>query len=315
MHYTAAFDAIGVTNEITVVDPAALPEAARIARVELAALDDACSRFRDDSELARLNASGAATVSTLLLDAVVVALDAARRSQGLVDPTVGGALRALGYDRDFDVLVRDGVSPRFELVPASGWQSVMVDGEARTVSLRPGTELDLGATAKAFAADRIAERARAATGASVLVSLGGDVAVAGRPPDEGWPVLVTDDSRSRSGVGQTVAIRDGGLATSSTTVRRWRAGSVDLHHIVHPATGAPVSDVWRTVTVAAGSCVDANVAATAAIVRGDGAPMWLESLGLAARLIRADGEVVRAGDWPDGPTLAFSADSQRSLAR
>jgi FAD:protein FMN transferase len=309
MPYTAAFEAIGVENEITVTQPRALPDALRIAREQVAALDAACSRFRDDSELARLNASGSMRVSPLLLDAIRTALAAAASSDGLVDPTVGRALRSLGYDRDFDIVVRGGAPRRFELVPASGWQSVLVDEQTATVRLRAGTELDLGATAKAFAADRIARAVNAATGSGVLVSLGGDIVVAGEPQAGGWPVLVTDDHRAADPSGQVIAIRDGGIATSSTTVRRWRAGSVELHHIVHPATGAPVPETWRTVSVAAATCVDANTAATAAIVRGDTAPRWLESLGLAARLVRPDGDIVAVAGWPE-----LTADTQLPLA-
>ena len=111
MRYTAAFEAIGVTNEVTVVDPDALPDALRIARAQVAAFDYACSRFRGDSELARLNASGSMRVSPLLLDAIHVALDAAAKSGGLVDPTVGRSLRSLGYDSDFQVVVRDTTPP------------------------------------------------------------------------------------------------------------------------------------------------------------------------------------------------------------
>ncbi len=309
MRYTAAFEAIGVTNEVTVTDPETLPDALRIARAHVAALDDACSRFREDSELAELNARGSMRVSPLLLDAIRVALDAAAKSDGLVDPTVGRCLRSLGYDRDFQIVLRDGAAPRFELVPASGWQSVAVDDPTSTVRLRTGTELDLGATAKARGADRIARSVHSTTGSGVLVSLGGDIAVAGEPPVGGWSVLVTDDHRAPEARGQVVAIRDGGLATSSTTVRRWRAGSVELHHIVHPRTGAPVPETWRTVSVAAASCVDANTAATAAIVLGDAAPSWLESLGLAARLVRWDGDVIVVSGWPP-----ITADSQGSRA-
>src|SRR5690348_11711692 len=230
LRYTAAFDAIGVTNSVTVTDPDALPNALRIARAELASLDDACSRFRADSELSRLNDRGSAHVSPLLLEAIETALDAAARSGGLVDPTIGRSMRALGYDRDFDVIVRSGARCSFQLVKASGWRSVSLDRDRSVVALRPGTELDLGATAKAWAADRIARAAHEATGCGVLVSLGGDLAVAGEAPDAGWPVLVTEDHRSRNAAGQTVAIRDGGLATSSTSVRRWRAGGAELHH-------------------------------------------------------------------------------------
>ena len=91
----------------------------------------------------------------------------------------------------------------------------------------------------------------------------------------------------------------GGLATSGTTVRRWRAGAVELHHIVDPRTGRPAVTPWRTVTVAARTCVDANVASTAAIVLGEEALGWLEARSVAARLVGGSGEVVRLGAWPE----------------
>jgi FAD:protein FMN transferase len=129
------------------------------------------------------------------------------------------------------------------------------------------------------------------------VSLGGDVAVAGAPTG-GWPVLVTDDHRGVDGTGQTVGVAEGGLATSSTTVRRWRMGDREMHHVVDPASGVPTVEHWRTVSVAAATCVDANAAATAAIVMGLGAGAWVERLGLAARLVRPDGAVVTTSRWP-----------------
>jgi FAD:protein FMN transferase len=295
--HSTTFTAIGCSNDVVVDDPRALACATEIAQRELTALDHACSRFRDDSELAQLNAHGRGSVSPLLFDAVQTALDAAAATGGLVDPTVGRSLRALGYDRDFDLVVSREPRPSFRLVPASGWRSVVVEG--RSVALRPGTELDLGATAKALAADRIAVAAHRETAAAVLVSLGGDIAVAGDPPAGGWSVFVTDDHRRRAGQqGQTVAITSGGLATSSVTVRRWRAGIVELHHIVDPRTGAPAADVWRTVTVAAGTCVAANVAATAAIVLGTSAPSWLEARQLSARLVAREGATVVTAGWP-----------------
>jgi thiamine biosynthesis lipoprotein len=168
------------------------------------------------------------------------------------------------------------------------------------VRLPRGTELDLGATAKALGSDRIAAAVAEATGADVLVSLGGDIAVKGAP-EGGWPIRVTDDSRRADGPGQTVAISAGGLATSSTTVRRWLAGAVEVHHIVNPATGGPAAEHWRTVSVAADSCVGANVASTAAILKGAAAVPWLGSLGVAARLVRADGTVERTAGWPGEP--------------
>lgn len=297
MFHTATFDAIGVRNQVTVCTPDALPAAAAAAEAAVAELDLACSRFRADSELTRLNSAGSAVVSTLLLELIQAALDAARWSGGLVDPTVGPALRALGYDRDFDAVVRRRTR-RIELVPAVGWRRVRVDPVSRRVTLPPGAELDLGATAKAFAADRIASRIAGSTRSPTLVSLGGDVAVAGEPPAGGWPVAVTDDSRVEGRFAQTVAIRTGGLATSSTTARRWHSRDGVMHHIVDPTTGAPAVEVWRTVSATAPTCVAANVASTAAILLGDGAVAWLEARALPARLVRPDGSVVLTAGWP-----------------
>jgi len=208
-------------------------------------------------------------------------------------------MSSLGWDCDFAVLVGRGEQDRFELVPAGGWESIRIDTERGIVVVPTGTEIDLGATAKALCADRSARAAAAATGAGVLVNLGGDLSVAGAPPAGGWSVLVTDDHRTpAAGDGQTVAIGSGGLATSSTTVRRWRAGGSEHHHIVDPRSGRPAEEVWRTVSVAAATCVDANIAATAAIVRGADAPSWLEELRLPAWLLSRDGEVLTVAGWP-----------------
>jgi FAD:protein FMN transferase len=174
-----------------------------------------------------------------------------------------------------------------------------MDPERRAVRVPAGSELDLGATAKALVADRAASSACAAAGCGVLVSLGGDVAVAGEPPSRGWPIRVADDhAAGLDAPGPVVSIAGGGLATSSTAVRRWRAGEVELHHIIDPRTGRSAVTPWRTVTVAAATCVDANVAATAAIVLGGDAPAWLAARALAARLVSETGAATCAAGWP-----------------
>jgi FAD:protein FMN transferase len=296
------FPAIGVLAHVTVVRADALDDATRIVRDELRALDLACSRFRDDSELARLNRSDGRPFQAgpLLLDAIAAALAAAAATGGAVDPTVGRSLRGLGWDRDF-ALVRSGRERRrIEIVPAAGWQCVSVDRRRRLVSVPPGVELDLGSTAKAFAADCCARLVHDRTRTGALVSLGGDLATAGPAPADGWAVRIAEDHRSAPAVpGAAVAIRDGGLATSSTGVRRWRAGGSDRHHIVDPGTGLPATEIWRTVTVAAATCLAANAASTAAIVRGERAVRWLERLGLPARLVRPDGSVATTAGWPE----------------
>jgi thiamine biosynthesis lipoprotein len=298
----ATWPALGTTAELVVTEHAALPAARRAVEAELAAIDLACSRFRDDAEIARLHAAHGAPVpvSPLLLQAVEVALEAARRSGGLVDPTIGAAVIDAGYDRDFAALPAD--APARAVVPAPGRRTVRVDRAAGTIALAAGVRLDLGATAKALAADRAAAAAAAAIAPhGVLVSLGGDIAVAGPAPDEGWPVGIADGHRDRD-VATTVTLRGGGLATSSTTRRRWRRDGQEVHHIFDPRTGAPAPVVWRTVSVAAASCVEANTASTAAIVLGATAPAWLLRAGLPARLVRNDGAVVATCGW--APTAA-----------
>jgi FAD:protein FMN transferase len=176
---------------------------------------------------------------------------------------------------------------------------VHLDQQSRSVWLADGAQLDLGATAKAWAADQCAGQIAGRLGCGVLVSLGGDVAVAGEAPAGGWRVRVTDDHAAPdTAPGQTVAIASGGLATSSTTVRAWSAGGRPVHHIVDPATGAPATSCWRTVSVAAGTCTDANTASTAAIIRGADARGWLTGQGLPARLVGQDGTVVTTAGWP-----------------
>ncbi len=299
---TRRFQALGTTAHVCVTEPAALDVAVSAVEAELGAIDLACSRFRDDSELAALNRSGgrAFEAGPLLLEALDVAIRAAHLTEGDVDPTIGRSIKGLGWDIDFTVLVNRGEEKTFEVVPAAGWRAIRIDPDRGLVRIPAGVEIDLGATAKALAADRSARAASLAAGTGVLVNLGGDLAVAGPPPADGWSILVTDDHRSPSDAdGQTVAVRSGGLATSSTTVRRWRAGGSEHHHILDPRTGLPVDEVWRTVSVAAATCVDANTASTAAVVRGHDAVSWLQLAGLPARLVALDGSVAYTCDWPE----------------
>jgi thiamine biosynthesis lipoprotein len=220
-------------------------------------------------------------------------------------------MRALGYDVDFAKLAEAPVRSAVARAGA-GWKAVEWDETRSAVRIPAGTALDFGATAKALAADRAAGRAATATGCGVLVSLSGDIAVCGPAPPGGWRVRVTDDHRSGDDVpGQTVTVTEGGLATSSTTVRAWQVWSdetvpqrITVHHIVDPRTGRPTDGAWRTASVAAATCLDANVAATAAIVRGRAARRWLAEVGLPARLVPADGSVVTVGGWPEDPNGA-----------
>ncbi|HEV2973874.1 MAG TPA: FAD:protein FMN transferase [Solirubrobacteraceae bacterium] len=302
----ACWSALGTSVVLRSVEPDALAPARGAVERELAAVDRACSRFRSDSELVRLNERAGRRVETsaVLFEALELALDAARLTDGDVDPTVGRALELAGYDRDWSLLApaREEPTPNAPVLTLrahAGWRTVELEATTRTVRVPAGIRLDLGATAKAWAADRAAAAAHAASGSGVLISLGGDIATAGAAPREGWRVRVTDDHRSDpSAPGQTISIAAGGLATSSTAVRRWSYGGHTMHHIIDPATGAPARSCWRTVSVAAADCAQANIATTAALIRARSAVAWLEQLGLPARLQDQDDRVVRTGAWP-----------------
>jgi thiamine biosynthesis lipoprotein len=298
---STSWQALGTTAVLAVTDSSALGRACELVLAELAAVDYTCSRFRGDSELVRLNAAAGGTtrVSPLLFEALTIAVDAASATAGLVDPTIGRTLRLSGYDRTFAVVRdRDGtIRPSFVRDP--DWRTIELDHEWRTVRVPKEVELDLGATAKALAADRAARAVFDATGTGVLVSLGGDVAVAGGPPAGGWSIRLADDNAAPlDSPGPAVLVSAGGLATSGTTVRRWTTTAGELHHIVDPRTGRSATSYWRTATVTASSCVGANTASTAAIVLGESAVAWLADLRLPARLVRYDDAVRCTAGWP-----------------
>jgi FAD:protein FMN transferase len=315
-------DALGTSARVAAWPPRNLARALAVVDAELARLDLEASRFREDSEIVAVHrsAGNVHVVSEGLAEAIAIALSAARWTGGLVDPTVGGAMSSLGYDRDFAAVRHGGtVPPAGACVP--GWQSVRLDG--RRLRLAAGVRLDLGATAKGLGSDRAASAAAAAIwGGGVLVSLGGDIAVAAEAPNGGWPVLVADEQKPASrgharplppgqappgspgqappgSPGQVVRLAAGALATSSITCRQWRRGDRTLHHIVDPRTGLPAAGPWRTVSVAAANCAEANAAATAAIVAGDQAAEWFAGQGLPARLVARDGSVRFVAGWPE----------------
>ena len=302
MRLPLTFPALGTTACLLVEPDAGLDRAREILQQEIDAIDLSCSRFRDDSELSRLNAHAPSwfAASPLFLEALDVSLRGARLTRGLVDPTVGSALRVLGYDRDFQDVDRDGPPLLVSVQRIAGWQSIEIDRARSSVRVPRGVELDLGATAKALCADRAARAIEREIGASVLVGLGGDISIAGPPRAAGWGVFVADDHAAVTDENdERVVIASGGLATSGTTARRWMRGGWALHHVVDPATGIPARECWRTVSVSAASCVDANIASTAALVMGERAIQWLVDRGLPARLVRVNGAVVRVGGWPE----------------
>lgn len=306
----AQFRAISTSNTILTTDPRAAVPAARIAQDYLAELDRAVSRFRPDSEVSLLAARArtrpaSAFVSPTFADHLATALRMARNTGGLVDPTVGSALVASGYDEDIDaVRARRFPLPDTRRPAVPGWSAVRLSQATRRVTVPRGTLLDLGATAKAYAADVLAALLPAQLPGGFLVDLGGDIAVAGDTPVGGWQIGVED---ANGQVLQVVASTGQAVATSSTRHRRWRSATGERHHIIDPRIGRTAPATWAQVTCAAPTAVEANAAATAAIVLGPSGPAWLQEQGVAARLEALDGRTVTTPGWPTAGASERSA--------
>jgi FAD:protein FMN transferase len=300
-HATARWNAIGTTVRIAVTDPVRIGAAEELARRRLEALDSACSRFRPDAEILTLSETPR-QVSPLLFRIVEVSREVARYTEGAVDPTVGSTMLALGYDRDFGELGEgtEGAGPR--CAPAPGWRGISLDRASRTVQLPPATVLDVGASAKAFAADGIAALIATTLDTGALVDLGGDIAVAGPPPAGGWAVGV--GPRSDGPPDQVIALLSGGLATSSPEVRTWVVGGQRRSHIVDPRTGRPAPRWWHTVSACAPTAVESNALTTAAVVWGADAPGAIDARRGTARLVDYGGRVHCTGLWPRDPRSA-----------
>lgn len=304
----ADFRAIGTSNRIVVTDESVSDLAVALAADHLAALDRAVSRFREDSEISRLavaarDAAATAVVSPLVVDQIRAAREAHALTGGLVDPTVGAALMAGGYDADLAEVQRRGSwTPWTAHVP--GIDAVILDEDSGIVTVPQGCVLDFGATAKARAADTIAALLARRLPGGFLVDLGGDLAVGGDIPPQGWCVAVEG---ADGGIRDAVRLEGQAMTTSSTQVRTWATTTGRAHHIVDPRTGRPAAAVWGQVSVVAASALQANAASTAATILGEDAPEWLRRNGLPARLERPDGSVVLTPGWPEERTTGWAA--------
>ena len=299
---THTWPAIGTVNTVIVTEPTAIGQAAQIAERYVARLDAAASRFRADSELSRITARARAgvvtvTVSPILGESIDAALHAARLTGGIVDPTVGGAIAAAGYDADLTEVQSRGDAPARppDAVPRADWRSIDYQPRERRLTIPRGSRIDLGATGKAAAADTIAAELAELLPGGFLVNLGGDIAMSGTDPDGGWPIAVADH---HGHVVQVIAGHGQAFATSSTQKRTWTHNGRRRHHIVDPRTGEPADVTWAQVTCAGATAVEANAASTAAIVLGPAAPAWLDERGIPARLDHVSGRVATTPGWP-----------------
>ncbi|WP_149261947.1 FAD:protein FMN transferase [Actinomadura sp. K4S16] len=285
-HGTEDFPLWGGVATVMVDDPGRLGAARQAVDHVIDDIDAACGAFRDDSDLARVNAAAGRPVriGSTFLAVLWTALHACDLTGGLVDPLVGA----------------DG----------AGSGAVVIDDPPGTVTIPAGTTLDLGSMAVAFAADRAAESAAGQAGCGVCVCFPGSVATAGPMPDAGWPVRVAG-GRGRGHRGepwpeQEIVLRAPGLATYSPPAPGRAPGhGAGRSQVVPRAAGVrPIvreQHPWHTVSVIGLACVAAKTAGIAALASGSAAATWLGSRELRARLVDADGRVTTVGDWPAGP--------------
>ena len=255
------------------------------------------SRFRLNSELSRLNRAGSQpiAVSETLWQVFQSALTAERATSGLVTSTVANAMREVGYDRDFKLMIGQTVVPiLFEPAMASPLDDVTWDESTRCIYLPEGVQLDFGGIAKGWAAGQVVQRLKHL--GSVLMNCGGDVSMSGPLLDGSpWEVGVYKPfDRSSGYIGMLYFYESCGVATSSTDRRRWMQGDRLRHHIIDPRSSLPTVTDVVSATVVAPTAVEAETAAKSVLIRGsvDGLN-WLESNpDLAALLILENGQIL-----------------------
>jgi FAD:protein FMN transferase len=291
------FDAMG-TSVMVLLPRTRTAEVARVERL-FATWQATCTRFDPDSELSRLNGAQGApvVVGALLFGVLSTALQAARATDGLFDPTLLRSLEAIGYDRDFDAVVAGSphVPTSFEAMPPTGgWREMRLDPGLRTAQLPAGVGVDLGGLAKGMAVDAAIADLSDREVQVAAVDAGGDLAVIGLPPGAAaWSISIEAVDHPR-----TISLRSGALATSSIARRRWRQGSQERHHLIDPRTGLPSVSALYSASIAAPSCAQAEVAAKAAFLLGPAeGSRFLAERGLAGMFMTADGTAVMAGSW------------------
>jgi len=272
-------------------------QAVDVTRATFERVEACLSRFRPESELCALNrASGAPFVaSPLLLHAVSLAIEAARATDGIFDPSVLPALETAGYDRSFEQLPSNSVTV-LAPPPVRDYRAVLLDPSTSTITLDAGCRIDLGGIGKGLAVDLAIEATDVLS--HRCINAGGDIAVRGTPePGSGWTIEL-EDGGDRGEAPLSVTISDCALATSTIIRRRWQSGMGECHHLIDPQTGLPSTSPMRTVAAVARSCVEADVAAKTALLLGEDGLAFLDAHGLHGLAVRRDGSAIGTPHWP-----------------
>jgi len=296
-------------TDVVVLAPRGAVAAVEEVRALFAEWDLRFSRFRLDSELSRVNAAAGrpVVVSEAFAAVLTTVLRAARATDGLFDPTLLAPLMGLGYDRTFMDLPADREAVDADAADAAsrtgsgGWRAIGVAAQARLVELPAGVGLDFGGIAKGMAVDAALTVLRGRGIEAAAVSAGGDLAVVGSPPGaSGWPIAL-----ETAGHPVVVELEFGALATSSVLARRWRVGGTWRHHLLDPRTGLPANSGLASVSVAAATCAQAEVAAKAALILGPGrGAAFLVDRALDGLLAFPDGSTARVAGRAARPARA-----------
>lgn len=284
-----------MSGTLDVVDSTYLPLAEETLATWIRRGDTTVNRFLSTSELSLINQAPHSShqVSGEFIDFFDAAREAYELTDGLCNPTVLNALEAWGYRDDFEMVKNQPHVEPDSSLEVHGFSSIRLNQATKTLSTH-GARLDFGSSAKAYIADSVAREVGEYT--SVLVELGGDVALGGPAPSTPWAVGVAEDPEH---LGAPIGLSAGGVATSSTMVRSWWSGQSRAHHIIDPRTARPATGPWRTVSVAARSCLIANAFSTASLLWGDDAPYRVTQAGWAGRFVRHDGSTLTVGGWPE----------------
>jgi thiamine biosynthesis lipoprotein len=290
-----SFRAMGSEAHVIVVGGP--PGGADRARRRIDDLEARWSRFRPDSEISGLTRRAGEWVTLSPESRLLVerAVEAWRVTVGRFDPTVLGAVIRAGYDRSFELLDRDGAavdagdggSPL-----TAGAAGIEIDGDR--VRLPAGVGFDPGGIGKGLAADLVVAEAVAGGAAGACVNLGGDLRVAGLPPEGAgaWTVAVEHPAAPEPIA--LLGLHGGAVATSTTLRRRWSAGGEERHHLIDPWTGAPSTTDLTLAAVVAAEGWAAEVLAKAVLLRGSAQAFDLVA-GLGADALTVDrGGAIRA---------------------
>ncbi|MCU1393356.1 MAG: thiamine biosynthesis lipoprotein ApbE [Ilumatobacteraceae bacterium] len=302
----AHFRAMGTRAHIIVTDGDNALLHRAIARVE--ELESRWSRFRDNSEISRLNRNAGefchVSADTSLM--VERAIELWRMTGASVDPLVLGAVIDAGYDRSFETLseLRSRASSRRAPEPWTMIACTDIDlhleqdgasptsaGARHRIRLPRGAQFDPGGIGKGLAADMIVAELLMAGASGACVNLGGDLRVDGRAPqDGGWTVAI--DHPTGEDPIAVVHVGDGAVATSSTLRRTWMVGEERRHHLIDPSTGRPSTTDLVQATVIAGQAWVAEGLAKAVLLRGSHHPFDLLPDGIEAMAVHRDGRIL-----------------------